>query len=545
MRGSRGDRRAAQHASPPEIGLQIQQVEPRLVLADAALEDAAAAAAAPGTRAPGMGGASVAAAPGTRAPGIERPWRPGRARRARRAHAGARRPALDLARARPRRRARPAAARRARADRVHVRQHRAAQGRRHQPRRTRARGARVRRGARHPRGRPHARHGAAVPNTGYADQLATVLMAGGAVDLVPAFSRAAVREALIRRPATYLIAVPGVLRCSPRARTPTACSPPAGSPHTAARRCRRHGSPSSPPAGRTCGSPRLPAHRVHVAQPRHGARRRPDSLGRPVLGAEQLIVGDDGAPVATGATGHILLAGPSRMTAYWRAPERTREALRGRWLVTGDVGSVARDGLLRLVGRASEVINRGGEKVSPAQVEAAMSAEPAVAEAGVVGAPDPVLGERVVAFVTLRRAASLDPATTRRRLRRTLADYAVPERFVVVDDLPYGRRQARPPRAPARGGPHRHREPAWRCTHLSSSRSASRRRPNIRSRGAAVEQRTEHAPFSPTLLSWGHWLYQAAFDPETASTMVAARTLNGENSHVFWHMATSAEDLAP
>lgn len=68
-------------------------------------------------------------------------------------------------------------------------------------------------------------------------------------------------------------------------------------------------------------------------------------------------------------------------------------------------------------------------------------------------------------------------------------------------------------------------------------------RPNIRSRGVAVEHPTEHGPFSPTLLSWGHWLYQAAFDPETAETMVAGPDVNGEDCHVFWHMATSADDL--
>jgi 4-hydroxybutyryl-CoA dehydratase/vinylacetyl-CoA-Delta-isomerase len=68
-------------------------------------------------------------------------------------------------------------------------------------------------------------------------------------------------------------------------------------------------------------------------------------------------------------------------------------------------------------------------------------------------------------------------------------------------------------------------------------------RPNIRSRGVAVERPTEHGPFSPTLLSWGHWLYQAAFDPETAETMVAGPDVNGEDCHVFWHMATSVEDL--
>jgi aromatic ring hydroxylase len=68
-------------------------------------------------------------------------------------------------------------------------------------------------------------------------------------------------------------------------------------------------------------------------------------------------------------------------------------------------------------------------------------------------------------------------------------------------------------------------------------------RPNIRSRGEPVEDRTRHKPFSPTLLSWGHWLYQAAFDEETASTMVAGPDLNGEECHVFWHMATSKDDL--
>lgn len=67
--------------------------------------------------------------------------------------------------------------------------------------------------------------------------------------------------------------------------------------------------------------------------------------------------------------------------------------------------------------------------------------------------------------------------------------------------------------------------------------------PSIRSRGVAVENRTQHKPFSPTLLSWGHWLYQAAFDEETASTMVAGPDTNGEDCHVFWHMATSVDDL--
>jgi acyl-CoA synthetase (AMP-forming)/AMP-acid ligase II len=155
-----------------------------------------------------------------------------------------------------------------------------------------------------------------------------------------------------------------------------------------------------------------------------------------VAGAGHRIVGPGGAPVATGETGEIHVAGPSRMTGYWRAPEQTREALHGRWLATGDIGSITDDGFLRLVGRASEVINRGGEKISPTQVEAAVNLEPAIAEAGVVGAPHPIFGERVVAFITLTGASALDEDLTRSRLRELVADYAVPDRFFVVDELP-------------------------------------------------------------------------------------------------------------
>ena len=90
------------------------------------------------------------------------------------------------------------------------------------------------------------------------------------------------------------------------------------------------------------------------------------------------------------------------------------------------------------MGRASEVINRGGEKVSPLQVEAALSLLPEIAEAAVVGAPHPVFGERVVAFVALRDRHELDADAVRAQLARTVADFAVPERFFVLDHLPRG-----------------------------------------------------------------------------------------------------------
>jgi len=277
-------------------------------------------------------------------------------------------------------------------------------------------------------------------NTGFADQLGQMLMVGGAIDLLPEFSVGAARRALLRRPATYLIAVPGILRLLSQDEDAATMLADCG--------VACFGGSPMPEAWIRDLEARWPGLELfniyglteytslsHCLQPRD-LTARGDSVGRPVDGAAQLVVDEDGKPVRAGRPGMILVAGPSRMSGYWRAPERTREVFRDRWLVTGDLGSVSADGFLRLVGRASEVINRGGEKVSPAQVEAAVNLEPGVAEAGVVGAPHPIFGERVVAFVTLQGGSGLDEEATRRHLRGRVADYAVPERFFVVDELP-------------------------------------------------------------------------------------------------------------
>ena len=136
------------------------------------------------------------------------------------------------------------------------------------------------------------------------------------------------------------------------------------------------------------------------------------------------------------------------MKKYWRDRARTSEVIRGRWLVTGDLGSVSEDGFLTLVGRASEVINRGGEKVSPLQVEAALSLLPEIAEAAVVGAPHPIFGERVVAFVALRDRHELD-ADGRARAARAHGRRLRRSRALLRPRSPAPRldRQGRPPRA--------------------------------------------------------------------------------------------------
>ena len=125
-----------------------------------------------------------------------------------------------------------------------------------------------------------------------------------------------------------------------------------------------------------------------------------------------------------------------RMQRYWGAEQATAYVFRGDWLRTGDLGAVDGDGFLTLLGRSAEVINRGGEKVHVAQVEAALCRLESVAEAAVVGAPHPVLQEAVVACVVLRRGHELDQENARETIAPYVPEYAFPERFVVLDELP-------------------------------------------------------------------------------------------------------------
>jgi acyl-CoA synthetase (AMP-forming)/AMP-acid ligase II len=277
-------------------------------------------------------------------------------------------------------------------------------------------------------------------NTGFCDQLAHMLLVGGACDLLPEFTTAAAQTALTRREASYLIAVPGILRLlaigEDRDRIFSGC------------RIACYGGSPMPPAWIEEFAASWPDLRLyncyglteftsvsHILEPADMAGHAA-SVGRPVPGVEQLIVDADGKPVEDGVAGELLLSGPTRMLGYWEAPELTEAAFRDHWLRTGDVGVVDEDGFLELVGRASDVINRGGEKISPLQVESALGLEPLIGDAAVIGAPHPKFGERVIAFVTLRGTTELDRDQVARNLRERIADYAVPEQFIVLDELP-------------------------------------------------------------------------------------------------------------
>jgi acyl-CoA synthetase (AMP-forming)/AMP-acid ligase II len=162
------------------------------------------------------------------------------------------------------------------------------------------------------------------------------------------------------------------------------------------------------------------------------------TVGRPQAGIEVSIRDAAGVPVKDGEIGRIHVRGPCVMRGYWGEPELTAEALTpDGWLASSDLGHRDPEGNLVLAGRMGDMYIRGGYNVHPLQVEQVLSEHPAVAQAAVIGAPDPVLGEIGVAFVVPSPDA---PAPTLAELRDwckdRLADYKRPDRLVLVGALP-------------------------------------------------------------------------------------------------------------
>ena len=145
----------------------------------------------------------------------------------------------------------------------------------------------------------------------------------------------------------------------------------------------------------------------------------------------------DGVLAQIGADGRIMLGGPVLFSRYRLQPGRTEDALSDGWFRTADVGVVSCDGRVTVRGRADDLINSGGQKVVPGQVEAALGTCAGVADVVVVGVPDADWGEAVTAFVVA--ADPSDPpgsAELRAHARTALSGYAVPKRFVVVREFP-------------------------------------------------------------------------------------------------------------
>ncbi len=164
---------------------------------------------------------------------------------------------------------------------------------------------------------------------------------------------------------------------------------------------------------------------------------RSDSVGRPIDGVEVRILGDGDRPVDPGDTGEIAVHGPNVMLGYFRQPAATRSVLTSDgFLRTGDLGTLDEEGFLRIVGRRSDVILRGGYSVHPCEIEDHLRSLPAVSEAVVIGLPNEVLGELVCACVVPVEGALVTEDEIRELCRPALSDFKLPDVVQLFEALP-------------------------------------------------------------------------------------------------------------
>ena len=168
----------------------------------------------------------------------------------------------------------------------------------------------------------------------------------------------------------------------------------------------------------------------------------PDAPGWRTVGPEIAIFSPTGKPLPPGEEGEIAVRGPSVMSGYWNDPEANQEAFWGegpdRWFRTGDLGAIDEYGTVTMAGRLKEIINRGGQKIKPSEIDQVLSQHPAVKSVAAFAVPHPTLGEDVACAVVLREGADVSEAALQVFARTTLARYKVPRRVHFLPSLPLG-----------------------------------------------------------------------------------------------------------
>ena len=165
--------------------------------------------------------------------------------------------------------------------------------------------------------------------------------------------------------------------------------------------------------------------------------RKPGSVG-PGAGPEVAVMNEAGDILPKGETGEIVIRGDNVTIGYARNPEANKTAFTDGWFRTGDQGRLDEDGYLYITGRLKEIINRGGEKISPREVDEVLLDHPGVAQAVVFGMPHPKLGEEVAAAVVLAPDSSASEQELRAFVLERLADFKTPRKIVILNEIPKG-----------------------------------------------------------------------------------------------------------
>ena len=167
--------------------------------------------------------------------------------------------------------------------------------------------------------------------------------------------------------------------------------------------------------------------------------RKAGSIGTPIKDVEMRLVDQDWHDVPAGEIGEIAIKGPNVMKGYWQRPDATAEVIRDDWFRTGDLAKVDEEGYYFIVDRAKDMIIRGGYNIYPREVEEVLYEHPAVAEAAVVGVPDPEYGEEVGAAITLKPGASATSEEIQQFVKDRIAAYKYPRVvWFLADGLPKG-----------------------------------------------------------------------------------------------------------
>ncbi len=174
-----------------------------------------------------------------------------------------------------------------------------------------------------------------------------------------------------------------------------------------------------------------------TSNPLPPAARKPGTVGR-AAGPEVAIMADDGGLLGAGGIGEIVIRGPNVTAGYENNPSANAGAFTNGWFRTGDQGTVDDEGYVSITGRLKEIINRGGEKISPREVDEILMDHPAVAQVVCFGMPHAKLGEEVAAVVVLREGAAATERELAAFVSTRAADYKVPKTILFMDEIPKG-----------------------------------------------------------------------------------------------------------